>query len=226
MRPVSYKRILAYILDIMIVTVVATFITMVIPKNNKYDESLEKYTTLLNEFTNESIKQEEFLKKSNDVVYTMNKESVDVTIVTLVLTISYFVVLQYFLNGQTIGKKVMKLQIISSGNKKLTMNNYLVRSLIINSVLMNLIGIITILFLNKNLYIKVNDIITYLFGTIYIVTFAMILFREDKRGLHDILANTKVISLENALDENKQEEIIKDEDSKLKDVEVIKEHHI
>ena len=91
---------------------------------------------------------------------------------------------------------------------------------------MNLIGIITILFLNKNLYIKVNDIITYLFGTIYIVTFAMILFREDKRGLHDILANTKVISLENALDENKQEEIIKDEDSKLKDVEVIKEHHI
>ena len=58
---------------------------------------------------------------------------------------------------------------------------------------MNIIGVIFILFMKKDMYIKYNDIITYLFGVFYIVSIAMILFREDGRGLHDIICNTKVV---------------------------------
>jgi len=59
---------------------------------------------------------------------------------------------------------------------------------------MNMIGIVTILLLNKTLYLKTYDITTTIFGAIYIVAFAMILFKEDGRGLHDMIARTKVIA--------------------------------
>ena len=171
--------------------------------------------------------QQEFVKETNDVIYNINKKSVTVNIVTTVLTISYFVVLAYFMNGQTLGKKLMNLKIVSINNKPLTMNNYLLRGLLINSILMNVLGLIFILGLNKSTYLKINDITTYIFGIIYIVTFGMILFREDRRGLHDYLAGTKVISVKDYVEEDKLEkEMIKSENSKLKDASVIGKKHV
>ena len=76
---------------------------------------------------------------------------------------------------------------------------------------MNILGIIFILGLKKDTYIKVNDILTYAFGIIYIITFGMILFREDKRGLHDYLAKTKVVL---------NKESVEDEDSNNEEVDL------
>ena len=81
------------------------------------------------------------------------------------------------------------------------MNNLLIRSLIVDSILMNIISVVTILYMTKSLYLETYDIITTIFAAIYIVTFTMILFREDGRGLHDIIAKTKVISTEEKLEE-------------------------
>ena len=222
MKPLSYKRIVAYVFDIILVTIMATVLTFFLPETKEYEKSMEEYTELLSHATNEEITQEEFLAETNDVIYKMNQKSVTVTIVTTVLTISYFVVFAYFMNGETLGKKLMQLKIVSSDNKKLTMNNYLIRGFIINSILMNVLGIIFLLGLNKQTYIKVNDILTYIFGIIYIVTFGMILFREDKRGFHDYLAGTKVISIKDYVEDNDLEkDMLKNEDSKLKDASVI-----
>ena len=49
----------------------------------------------------------------------------------------------------------------------------------------------------------------------------MILFRKDGRGLHDILANTKVISTEKKEQDVTEKETKKEEDLKLKDAELI-----
>ena len=103
------------------------------------------------------------------------------------------------------------------------MNNYLIRSLLVDSILINTISIVTILFLEKSSYLKVYDVISTIFGAVYVIIFAMILFRQDGRGLHDLLANTKVISL----NDNKvlNEEPIKEEKKETKK-EVIKDAEI
>lgn len=227
MKPFSYKRIIAYVLDIMIVTVIATMLTYFLPETKEYEKSLKEYTTLLNDTTKEDVTEGKFINETNDVIYSISKNSITITIVTTVLTTFYFVVYNYFMNGQTLGKKLMNLKIVSTNNKPLTMNNYLIRGLIINSILMNVLGIIFILGLNKQTYLKVNDITTYMFGIIYIVTFGMILFREDKRGLHDYLAGTKVISVKDKVEEDSLEkEFVKNEDSKIKDASIIGEKNI
>lgn len=216
MQPLNYKRIIAYALDILIITIISTLLTSFTISSEKYDNDLNKYIDVMRDYTENKIDKDEYVKTSNDLVYSMSKESLPVTIVTTSLTIIYFVVFAYFMNGQTLGKKIMNLQIVSSNKKKLNMNNYLIRGLIVNNIFMNIVGIITLICLNKSNYLKTNDIVTYIFGAIYLITIGMILFREDRRGLHDYLANTKVISLSKNVKEDEK-------NSKLKDAEIIGE---
>ena len=223
MKPVSYKRILAYLIDIFIVICIATILTMFIPVSEEYTNQMNELNAVLEDYSSGDISETEYLEKFNDISYIVNKESVQVSIVSVVLSTIYFVVLAYYMNGQTFGKKIMKIQVVSANSKKLTMNNYLIRSLIVDSILMNAISIIAILFLEKSSYLKVYDVTSTIFGAIYVVIFAMILFRQDGRGLHDLLANTKVISLNDKKVLN--EETIKEEKKATKK-EVIKDAEI
>ena len=223
MKPVSYKRILAYLIDIFIVICIATILTMFIPVSEEYTNQMNELNAVLEDYSSGDISETEYLEKFNDISYIVNKESVQVSIVSVVLSTIYFVVLAYYMNGQTFGKKIMKIQVVSANSKKLTMNNYLIRSLIVDSILMNTISIVTILFLEKSSYLKVYDVISTIFGAVYVIIFAMILFRQDGRGLHDLLANTKVISLNDKKVLN--EETIKEEKKATKK-EVIKDAEI
>lgn len=223
MKPVSYKRILAYLIDIFIVICIATILTIFIPVSEEYTNQMNELNAVLEDYSSGDISETEYLEKFNDISYIINKESVQVSIVSVVLSTIYFVVLAYYMNGQTFGKKIMKIQVVSANSKKLTMNNYLIRSLLVDSILMNTISVVTILFLEKSSYLKVYDVTSTIFGAIYVVIFAMILFRQDGRGLHDLLANTKVISLNDKKVLN--EETIKEEKKETKK-EVIKDAEI
>ena len=223
MKPVSYKRILAYLIDILIVTCIVTILTMFIPVSEEYVNQMNELNEVLEDYSSGDISETEYLEKFNDISYIVNKESVQVSVVSVVLSIIYFVVLAYYMNGQTLGKKITRIKVVSSNSKKLTMNNYLIRSLLVDSILINTISIVTILFLEKSSYLKVYDATSTIFGAIYVVIFAMILFRQDGRGLHDLLANTKVISLNDKKVLN--EETIKEEKKATKK-EVIKDAEI
>ena len=219
-KPVSYKRVLAYLLDIVIITLVATLLTMFIPTSQEYQQKSNELTEVMESFTEGEITQDEYLEKVNDISYVINKETVSTSIVTVVLTTIYFVVVAYYMEGQTLGKRIMKLKVVSTDDNNLSMNKLLVRSLIVDSILMNIISILTILLMTKSMYLQTYDTITTIFGAIYIVTFAMILFREDGRGLHDIIAKTKVISTEEKFEEIA---VIKEEIEENKTIETKKE---
>ena len=227
MKPYSYKRIFARVIDMVVIFIISTALTYILPENREYKEAYEEYQNLLTEISQQEEVSNDLVTKTNDVIYNVSKSSVTTSVVTTVLTISYFVVFAYFMNGQTLGKKIMNIRIVSNSKKKLTMNNYLIRGLLVNSILMNTLNVIFVLGLNKNTYLQVNDITTYLFGAIYIVLIGMMLFREDGRGLHDVLAGTKVINEKELVEDNEEEkELVKNEDTKIKDAEIIKEKHV
>ena len=223
MKANSYKRVLAYLVDIMIISFVSLLLTYFVPTSENYNKLNKEFENLTTDYRNQEVTMEEYLEKGTDINYQLNKESVPQTIVSTVLSIIYFVVLAYFMNGETLGKKLMKIKITSNNDKKLTMNNYLIRALVIDSVLMNIITIITILLFSKDIYLTSYNIISYVFSFVYIVSLAMILFSKNGRGLQDILANTKVISTETI--EEKQEVLEKEKitkkDPKIEDAEII-----
>lgn len=223
MKANSYKRVLAYLVDVMIISFVSLLLTYFVPTSENYNKLNKEFENLTIDYRNQEVTMEEYLEKGTDINYQLNKEAVPQTIVSTVLSIIYFVVLTYFMNGETLGKKLMKIKITSNNDKKLTMNNYLIRALVIDSVLMNIITIITILLFSKDIYLTSYNIISYIFSFVYIVSLAMILFSKNGRGLQDILANTKVISTETVEEKQEvlEEEKITKKDPKIEDAEII-----
>lgn len=138
---------------------------------------------------------------AKDYVYILNKEGVSNSIITVICTILYFGVLQYFLKGQTIGKKLLKLKVVSASTKKINILNYLLRSLIINDVLLNTISVIFLITATKQVYNTANEFISIIISAIQAIIIFLVLTREDQRGIHDLLFNTKVIFLESDLEE-------------------------
>jgi len=211
MKVSVYRRIFAYLIDTMIIVFISTLLTMAIPMSESYKNASSELTQVMEKYTSGEMKEKEYLESVNDISYTLNKESIAESIVSVVISTIYFVVIAYYLNGQTPGKKLMKLRIVSTKkDKKLTMNNFLIRGLIVDSILLNIISIIIILTLKKSTYLSIYNVISNIFSFIYIATFVMILFRQDGRGLHDLIAKTKVVSVEKEKEQVEESKEIKE----------------
>ena len=212
------KRFVAYAIDILIVSLISSLITsntLINKDYKKYMDTYEEYETIVDKYEvdkgaledaleYEAITDDEYdvkLEKLNDSFnkdnvnynYKLIKLSVVATIVSMLVILLYFVVVQYYFNGQTIGKKIMKLRVVSNSDKKLNILNYLIRSLILNSVLINTLSIIMVLVLAKSNYLIYNEIIYVVNYVVEMAIIFMMGFTKDNRGLQDYVANTKVI---------------------------------
>lgn len=192
-KPYFFPRLVAYIIDMLLVSLVCTGIMFVMPENKNYDKYMKEYEKIQTDLIEEKIDVKEYFNKSMDVVYDIDYSNVIPMIVEVVLIILYFVVFQFYNKGQTFGKKLMKLRVVSTNDNDLTINQITYRSLIINSILINILILGSLLFLGRNYYFYANYALQLLSVIIVFVTLIMILFRKDGRGLHDVVAGTKVI---------------------------------
>ncbi len=203
------RRIMAYFIDIILVVMVSTLIT-----SNKYiDINYSKYQKVYNEYKTcydeyesllkdseeekldekESDKLDKYEEKLNNYSYRLSKLSFVPRFMGIILSLFYFVVLQFYFNGQTLGKKIMKLRVVSNDNKNINIFSFLIRSLIVNEIFISSLNLICILFLSKNVYFTYSKVIYFVTYFIEILIVFTIIFSKDNRGIHDILANTKVI---------------------------------
>lgn len=241
------KRILAYLIDMMIVTMLASCLSTfpIINVNyNEYENKVEKYEDKLEPYIdfienieekyedkeidkkeykelqedyieiidlNEYFEDEKITEKEYDEIYDKvyneymkiyqdgNYELMKInyisSIITIICTILYFVVFGYFCNGQTLGKKMLHLQVVSKNNKKASMLKLLLRTIILTGIITNTINLILLFSVNKSTYFTVNEYVIMIAGLIEMTILFMVLFRKDKRGLHDMIAGTKVVDL-------------------------------
>lgn len=218
----SLKRIIAYLIDILIVSIVVTpFINIkaINPYIDDYNTYYEEYTELIEDANNGDIdtNSDEYKDKVIDLNYKIAEYKVVNSSISVVSLIIYFVIIQYFLKGQTIGKKILKLRIVSNKDKELNIGNYFVRSLILNNIIFSIILIGGVYLLGKTSYYNLSMVISYLQLLVMSIIILMVVLRRDNRGLHDIIAGTKVISTEVI---NNEEEV-KEIPSKSKEKETI-----
>lgn len=192
-KPCFFPRAIAYIIDIILINIICFGVLLLVPKNDNYEYYSKEYEQIQTDYLAEKISTEEYLNKSVDVIYNIDSNNIISLIIQVVIIILYFVVFQFYNKGQTIGKKLMKLRVVSVKDSNLTLNQITFRSLIINSIFVNILIIGSLLFLNKDYYYYASNGIQLMSSLIFIVTLIMILFRKDGRGLHDVIANTKVI---------------------------------
>lgn len=166
----------------------------------RYEENL-KEICVDDEFTKVehddfvSLVQAEFQTEYEEYYYKEKKLTVYRDIISLIVVVLYFVVFNYYMKGQTIGKKILKLKIVPvSPDEKLSIWNYLLRALILNGIIITLIDIIGFILVPKSAYFNFYSYLYVISYALEIAIIAFICFRSDHRGLHDLIARTKVIS--------------------------------
>jgi uncharacterized RDD family membrane protein YckC len=197
MKKPTFRRILAFIVDSIIVTIIVSALSgikFINPAIDKYNEAYDTYMEYIqNGLTAEDaqniLNSEEYQNMTYDITYYGRYSS----IISLVISCLYYVVFQYITKGYTGGKKLMKIK-VEAESGELKIYHILIRSVLINGILTSILSILTIFLLNKDMFIKSQTFIELLGMGIVFLSFGMILYREDGRGLHDLIAHTKVVS--------------------------------
>lgn len=178
--------------------------------SSEYDDIVNLYPSFVYVFDkyelNEDLKnkdiekmKDEIDKKSSNLVNEtgiyINKLKTPQIIISLVVYVLYFGVLQYFMNGQTVFKRIFRLKVVNNKNKsiKIPLWNYLVRALLVSEIILSLIDSLFVFILGSNSYVVASywiDNFKYLYEMAFLV--AMVI-RDDQRSIHDLLLNTRVV---------------------------------
>lgn len=192
MKATFFERLGAYIIDTLIISFIFSLICLGFGEYTS--NSKELMDELDNKLVSNEITTEEYLEEYQGALYDYQKENVLKSSISVALTIAYIVVFQYMNKGQTIGKKLLKIRIVDKDTENpVSILRGLLRSFIVYSILSSFLCIIFSYILNKNNYFIGYSTLLILEGIFTLTTIMFVLYRNDGRGLHDMMANTKVI---------------------------------
>ncbi len=187
------KRMFAYFLDMLIIGLVLGFITALLPPTENSKKLMLEQETIANDFVDNKIEIKEFINRSIEIEYDQAREKIPIVIINVAGLLFYFVVFQAYNKGQTLGKKLMKLKVTSHNGTALGLNDYFKRVFIAPPVLWNLLDLVLLMFSRKKIYLTSNIVLNVIQNLLLILSGFMIIYRKDGRGLHDLIANTKVV---------------------------------
>lgn len=202
MKADFFKRIFAYMIDYFIILLVLSFITANI---NVGSDITEKVNNLTNEYKNGNITIEEYNEEVLPLNYELTKRKLPVNVITCVIIIGYYIVFAYFNKGQTLGKKLCKIRVVNDKGERASIWNILIRSLFIYGIITTLYSLISINFLDIESFNYSVSVVSVIESLFIVISLLMMLYKKDGRGLHDIIAKTKVIGE----DDKKWKELIK-----------------
>ena len=187
-----FQRLIAFVFDMVLISLIASIVSTPFINEEKIEKLENKQVQVINDYSSKKIDSDDYLINEIDIYYNINKANGLSTIITIFLEVLYFVLYQIYKNGQTLGKKIMKIRVISKDGD-LSMNQMIFRTFISNFVLINIIGFIFMLFSNKDVYFYVimsTSLIQYL---IVIISIFGIVNKKDGCAIHDKLVHTEVI---------------------------------
>ena len=187
------QRFIAFLLDIFILSSIASQISYPFLDAKSIDKLNKNSSEVIEKYTTGEIDMDTYVDEFNGISYQLSQKQGVVSLVTLFLAVLYFIVYQYYNNGQTIGKKLMKIKVVSSTDKEITMNSFIFRSLIVNSILVDMISFAIVIFGNETAYfygVAICGIIKY---TLLLICGFMVMWSKSGLGLHDRIAHTTVV---------------------------------
>lgn len=194
---ISSKRAIAYLLDIFFIYVLLSLITsikFINPTYDKYEEAYSNYSKVIEKYSNEEITIEELQEQNKDNYYNLVKYSISNVVAIELIIFLYFGVFQKYNNGQTLGKRIMKLKVASDNNQEVSLGRYFLRILpmyfiFIGGSIPMIINLVLVFILNSNNYSMISSIVTYIFLGIAILDLSM--------NLHNKISHTKVELINN-----------------------------
>ena len=187
------KRLLAYLIDTVIVAFLFAIVVSGI-KNDKISNLQKQLSEVQNKYLSQEITGSDYLGQMAEINYDLEKSSVLSNTIYVIILIGYFGVFQFWNNGQTLGKKIMKIKVVEN-DKRPSFMAIFVRSFIINQIFVNILSILLVFTIKDYAYYIATIIISLVNMLIILVSALMILYRKDKMGLHDMVSHTRVVEV-------------------------------
>ncbi len=188
------KRVLAYIIDMFIVSVIISVMSYNI-NTTKIDKLNKEADSLMKDYVNGEVSTDKYIKDFASINYDISRESSVNTGIYLVVCIGYFLVFQYLNDGASIGKKLVGIKIVSNDNKKVSFLQMFIRTSIVNDIINNSMILILIYMTSNMNYFIGYGIINFICNLFVIVCIFMIIYRKDKLALNDIMSKSYVVEV-------------------------------
>lgn len=188
-----FPRAIAYIIDFFIVFILSMGVLMLVPVDKNHEKYLKEYEKLQTSYNAGKMEPMEYFNKTKPLIYDLDHSNVIPMIAQIVILILYYIVFQFYNKGQTLGKKLMKIRVVSLDQEDVSMDQLIIRSLINQAILSNILIIGFVLFIGRDLYYYSSFCIQGLQILLTIISIFMIMYSKKNRGLHDYLAKTRVI---------------------------------
>lgn len=186
-----------------------------------------KCLIIVKDYNSNKMTDEYYSEKVDYYYYRLEKNSIVVYAVNIIAFMLYFVFFQGFTGGQTLGKKITRLKVVSTKeDEKLSYKQLFKRTLFLpintmfSSVTYCIIMLGCILVLPENLFTPVTDFLYFINYMAILGIVFTISFNKGKIGLHDMVAHTRIMEMD-----FKGNEIKKDDKNKrvVKEEKVIQE---
>lgn len=192
-----FRRFLAYFIDMVILGMIITLSLMLF--SNKNSENLITLNNEVREVNEQllekEITSENYIYRYAELNYQIDKMEVIDNILNSLYIILLFVYVPFILKGQTLGMKLTKIRIVKDDGLEANLNDYLFRSILIYSLGHLFITLAVIYVLPSFVYFTISSSLLFLEFLLVFISVFMILYRHDRKGIHDILTRTKVIKI-------------------------------
>ena len=188
------KRICAYAIDYLLVVIIVSLLATPFTDVKKTEKNEQEAAEIIEKYQNNEITADEYIQRYSSVYYNISRNTGVITFITIIIDVLYFVVFQLYNKGQTLGKKLMKIRVISDDGD-LSMNQMIFRAFIVNFILSNIINFALITFSSKDIYLGTSICISMIQ---YIIMFISIIMLTTKEGrtIHDRLVHTRVVKVD------------------------------
>lgn len=189
------KRLFAYIIDVLILELILSFIGIFVPVSSNVVNLQNEIYGINDNFINGSIDVSTFINQYSNVSYNIDRYMFLPNLIGVVVSVIYFIVYPLYNNGQSFGKKVMGLRIVSDNDDFVGSNSLIFRYMLMDGIGISIISMCLIFIFSDFSYILCVSLLSFFQILVVIISIFMVLYRRDFKSLPDLVAGTKVIEV-------------------------------
>ena len=200
------KRIKSFMIDFLILLAFFFLVQVMIPKTDYVKKLEAEQNTIMEDYFAHRIHFQEYVSLYGDVFYESSLEGQIPYLLYLIFMLCYFIVLPFFWKGRTIGCYVCGVQIERFDQGPLHPWQLFIRYSIVFGLGYVFLNNLFLLLLPSSYYFICISIVAVFQFVLAIFSMMTVIFRKEKRGLHELLSNTEITKI---IDKKKYEKKIR-----------------
>lgn len=184
------RRLVAYLFDMMVLMGLLMLIYYFLPESHNITVLNQEFDHVNDLLFSNNISFGSYLTRVASIMQELDKERILYSLINAVYIIVYFVIIP-FKTKKTFGMYLMGLK-YESKDQSYSVDDLLVRSMITCGLLYLLASLVLIYVLPSIAYFLTNIIFAIIQISLVVISFFMVLYRKDHRGLQDLWSRTVI----------------------------------